>query len=588
MKTKTIKSLVASILAIIVCATMLIGTTFAWFTDSVTSESNKIVSGTLKVDLELLQDDAWVSLKDSKQPIFNYDNWEPGYTDVKVLKVENEGSLALKWKAKFVSSTQLSILADVIDVYVLPSATELAYPVDRNLDGYTKVGTVKDFVNTIESTTRGELGAGECAYLGIALRMQNVGNQYQNLDLCGAFDIMILATQLTAEQDGFNDQYDSGAEYPTVADKWDGTASIAWYLEDPSAQTFSLSSAEDLAGLATLVDGTAAIPADATDISLPVLFDGKEIKLESSVDMSGAQWNPIGDNRTDSTFNGTFDGQNNVIKNIGIETSDNFNGAVYGSYEGWGLFSVTDGATIKNLTVDGALFNSYTVITGAIAGYANDTTFENITITNAQISTYNWYCGGVAGWTAGQTTFKGVTLDETNSIGTLWGSYDTPCGGISGGASSSAIILIEDCNVACVIDAVNDICSNYQWTAYRLAGMLIGNIKSTQEIDGTTYPNPTGIVTCINVTVTYGEWANYHYCESESYGKPSYAGEGEWKYNRVESSDYGTDGIDITQCNHDTDESHNELFVFDQLFGGDKGVYGLPSYDGVTIIYNNK
>ena len=54
-------------------------------------------------------------------------------------------------------------------------------------------------------------------------------------------------------------------------------------------------------------------------------------------------------------------------------------------------------------------------------------------------------------------------------------------------------------------------------------------------------------------------------------------------------SDYATDGIDHTACQHDTDETHYELIVFDQLFGGgDKGVYGLSAYDGVTVIYNNK
>lgn len=134
---------------------MLIGSTFAWFTDSVTSAGNKIQAGTLKLDLELLDKETkvWNSIKESKAPIFSYDKWEPGYTDVKILKVENEGNLALKWVAKFVSSEELSILANVIDVYVKPSAAELAYPADRDLTGYTKVGTVAEFVDTIEETT---------------------------------------------------------------------------------------------------------------------------------------------------------------------------------------------------------------------------------------------------------------------------------------------------------------------------------------------------------------------------------------------------------------------------------------------------
>lgn len=212
MKRKGLKRIVASVFAIVLSATMLLGATFAWFTDSTSSNLNKIESGTLKVDLELLdKQNGWQSIKDSKAPIFNYDRWEPGYTDVKILKVENEGTLALKWKAKFVSNEELSKLADVIEVYVNPSETELTYPASRNLAGYEKVGTVKEFVNTIEETTNGTLLPEDCAYLGIALKMvESAGNEYQSLSLGGAFDITIVATQYDYENDSFDATYDKG------------------------------------------------------------------------------------------------------------------------------------------------------------------------------------------------------------------------------------------------------------------------------------------------------------------------------------------------------------------------------------------
>lgn len=216
-KTRSTKrALLMSVLALVMCVSMLIGSTFAWFTDSVTSSGNKIVAGTLKIDLELkdAKTDAWASVKDASDPIFNYLNWEPGYTDVKILKVENEGTLALKWVAKFVSQNELSELADVIDVYVCPSATELNYPTDRSLAGYKHVGTVAEFVNTIEETTYGTLEANEVAYLGIALKMQeSADNKYQGMDLGGTFDIQILATQFTSEDDSFDDQYDKDSVY---------------------------------------------------------------------------------------------------------------------------------------------------------------------------------------------------------------------------------------------------------------------------------------------------------------------------------------------------------------------------------------
>ena len=135
------------------------------------------------------------------------------FFSIAYLTLENEGSLALKWKAKFVSNSQLSELANVIDVYVLSSEdTPLAYPTDRNLTGYTLVGTLAEFVNTIETTTFGTLIAGDETYLSVALKMKDdIGNEYQGVDLGGAFDIQIVATQLSSESDSFGDDYDVNA-----------------------------------------------------------------------------------------------------------------------------------------------------------------------------------------------------------------------------------------------------------------------------------------------------------------------------------------------------------------------------------------
>ena len=73
-KKTTKRALLSSVLSLVICFTMLIGTTFAWFTDSVTSTGNIIQAGTLKIDL-LVKDDAgkYQSIKDSKAAIFNYD-----------------------------------------------------------------------------------------------------------------------------------------------------------------------------------------------------------------------------------------------------------------------------------------------------------------------------------------------------------------------------------------------------------------------------------------------------------------------------------------------------------------------------------
>ena len=347
---------------------------------------------------------------------------------------------------------------------------------------------------------------------------------------------------------------------------WNGQSDTSWYNDTDTE--FTLTNPQQLAGLAELVDGGNT-------------FEGKTIKLDVDVDLSEENWNPIGDNSTDKAFTGVFNGQNHTIKGAHITGDHCFNGAVYGSKEGWGLFSVVDGATIKNLKVDGATFGSYTVITGTIAGYAKDTTFENIEITNTKIAGYNWYTGGVVGWAEGECTFKDVNLDKTVAVGTLWDSHGQNAGGIAGGVSSSAKITIEDCNIACVMDVINDVTSNYKWYIYRVAGMIIGNTNTTEEKYNEVVTATATNVTCKNVTVTYGDWMNYHYCE------------GFWNRGggRYESSDY-VGGVDQNEPhNHADDEAHLVTIPFDQLFGGSSNgsghypVKGLAEFPGVTVNY---
>ncbi len=214
------RALIGSLILLIISFSMFIGTTYAWFTDSVTSAGNKIQSGTLKIDLSLYSKDTgkYESIKESNAPIFSYDKWEPGYTDVKLLEIENEGTLAIKWIAKFISNHNLSDISKIIDVYVLTSSSPLSeMPSNRESlesEGYVKIGTVKEFVNSTDETTTGNLVAGDKAYIGIALCMRdNAHNKYQGMDLGGDFDIKVLAAQYGAESDSFGNNYDKNAMF---------------------------------------------------------------------------------------------------------------------------------------------------------------------------------------------------------------------------------------------------------------------------------------------------------------------------------------------------------------------------------------
>lgn len=230
----TKRALLMSGLALLMCVSMLIGSTFAWFTDSVTSGNNKIVAGTLKVDLEVLGEDGkYVSVRDMNGPIFDYELWEPGYTEVKTLKIQNEGNLALKYQLNVIAEKADSILANVIDVYMCfdeSTATSAADLADTSK--WWKCGTLAEMMADPAGFTQGKLLPAGAEYDGallgqngvaigeitasIALHMQeSAGNEYQGLDL-GNIDITLLATQFTYEEDSFDDQYDKDAAYPVA------------------------------------------------------------------------------------------------------------------------------------------------------------------------------------------------------------------------------------------------------------------------------------------------------------------------------------------------------------------------------------
>ncbi len=219
-KTKSTKrALLMSGLALLLCVSMLIGSTYAWFTDSVTSTGNIIKSGTLDVTMEWADGTKAVPADDSTDwkdasagAIFKSDLWEPGYTEVRHIKIANEGTLALKYQLNIVANGEVSKLADVIDVYYLDSAQQITDRTVLNKDN--KLGTLTEVLANISTTASGNLEVGENHTITLALKMKDsAGNEYQNLAIGSDFSIQLLATQLTSEFDSFDDQYDDKADY---------------------------------------------------------------------------------------------------------------------------------------------------------------------------------------------------------------------------------------------------------------------------------------------------------------------------------------------------------------------------------------
>ena len=210
-KKTTKRALLSSVMAIVLCLAMLIGTTFAWFTDSASTAVNKIQSGKLDVALEMSTDGTnWETAEGKALTFKTADNraadqilWEPGCTyELPQLRVVNKGNLALKYKVVF-----SAINGD-------EDAMKLAEVLDVSLNG-NKVGTLKDALTSTDPDgfAHGNLPAeGTSGELKITVQMQTTaGNDYQGLSI-GGIAVTLLATQDTVENDSFGNDYDTGAD----------------------------------------------------------------------------------------------------------------------------------------------------------------------------------------------------------------------------------------------------------------------------------------------------------------------------------------------------------------------------------------
>ena len=229
----TKKALVSSVLALVMCFTMLLGTTFAWFTDTVTSANNVIQTGTLDIGLSYkgLNETTWTDIADENgDPVFNYQYWEPGYTDAKYVRISNNGTLAFKYQLNIVPNIVPAVgevnLADVIDVYMFPADAT----VDKAaIAAATPVGTLSDLMAENDGAAHGVLlpaegmgstnvhednaPVGEVVYCIVLKMREDAGNEYQNLSVGEGFALQLVATQYTWENDSFDHLYDEGADF---------------------------------------------------------------------------------------------------------------------------------------------------------------------------------------------------------------------------------------------------------------------------------------------------------------------------------------------------------------------------------------
>ena len=373
-KNVTKGALLASILAMVLCVTMLVGTTFAWFTDTASAKVNKIQSGKLDVVLEMLtkdKEETEATWKDAEGKTLDFvkaknapENeailWEPGCTyNLPDLRIRNNGNLVLKYKIVISGATGDTKLLDAI---------QFAATVD---------GTAAEFGNGKTIVTDKVLAPNAENTLKISGTMlTSAGNEYQNLTVSG-IAITVLATQKDAEFDSTRNDYDKDAEYPVVA-KDQNTLNDA--IVNPAGGGNKVSVALPTGTSFTLDNGVAHEGDKSRDVTFT--GDGSQT-IDVITNATGAEGGQLNYQRG-STF---------TFENLTIQAGE-------GNYDG----IVCDELVYKNCTIKGKL---------TLYGKA---TFINCTFENDMANQYSiWTWGGT------DVTFEGCTFNTNGKAILLYG-----------------------------------------------------------------------------------------------------------------------------------------------------------------------
>ncbi len=487
MKKNTKSALLLSVVSIIVCCTMLLGTTMAWFTDSVTSAKNVIVAGNL--DVELYHTNAKIKTPtevDGEEDLFftdiNGDEilWEPGVVSYEVFTVKNVGNLALKYALSMnvydaTATADGKTLEDVIKVAIATDVPETRADVENLEFKALSDFEVKSNGSLVPDKADTEAVEGVDQFIVVLYwepsendNDYNMNNENKGTVLDIEFAVELFATQYTYEEDSFDDQYDAAAP-------WTGEVSYDWYDAEGTAEDpYVLNSAEDLAGFANIVNGTAVSSATTFSTEVNTIqdsFAGKTVKLGANIDLNNIAWTPIGN--WDNTFDGTFDGNGYTVSNLYINDP---------AGQGVGFFGVVQNATIKGVTIKNVDISAYSMVS-ALVGAAYPSTISDCHVTGDINLVAEWaYVGGIAGY-----CYYGTQVDNCSVVADGMGSIVSETRNAVGGIT--AWLLEGDHKV------LNCTVKNLDLTGWTNVGGITGFVHYSNTIDGCTVEN-------VNITKT--------------------------------------------------------------------------------------
>ena len=222
----TKRALLTSALALLMCVTMLVGATFAWFTDTASTGVNKIQAGNLDIELAYKNSTTGGEFKKADKSTLVFDEgalWEPGHVEYVVLKVSNAGSLALKYKlginiANEVGSTNVYgnafNLSDYIRFAVL-DGDQSGLDRDNLVTAATDSKLIKEGYTAENHLMATGTDNSQKVVTLVVWMPTTVGNEANHLTGKSApsidLGISVVATQYTHENDSFNNQYDKDA-----------------------------------------------------------------------------------------------------------------------------------------------------------------------------------------------------------------------------------------------------------------------------------------------------------------------------------------------------------------------------------------
>ncbi len=383
----TKKALFLSCMSMLLCVTMLVGTTFAWFTDTATTGVNTIVAGNLDIVLEYWNGTEWEEVDESTL-LFNKDAlYEPGFTEVAYLRIRNNGSLTLKYNLNINVANEVAgktkegksiLLSEHLKFGVITSEINKDVTIYENrAEAQKAVEGIATGLKSYSTNDYVELAPESYYTMALVVFMPTtVGNEANHdgvnvpsIDL----GVSLFATQKDAESDSFNNEYDKNAPtLITVEGSSVAYATIDEAFEATGATTFNVSGPIDVTKMSK-VFSSAARSAGKT-----VTFNQIEGAIDAYYDFSG----------TDDIINAN--GANIVINGGYIQGKNANEGS------GFGFQSTTGTITYNGVTIN----DSWTNENGATVVY-NDCTFTG--------TYYVWT------YSVPSITFTGCTFDKADS-----------------------------------------------------------------------------------------------------------------------------------------------------------------------------